>query len=142
MDKWLKNITCLSLPVLLLFFCLNVYAVSFKKTIRNESSIPWTIKVSVSYGNVYLTGCPINGPCTIAPHSSISAVYTTTDAYTSGTINFYCNTKQKYWGYGKYNNSYHSVFAFRDFQGDSKQVSFNNPNKGDVLIKSMLVPVC
>ena len=58
------------------------------RNIYDTSTSSWTFQVQPVGGNVYFlnTGCPQNGPCTLAAGSTTEIQYTQTGGVSSGTV--------------------------------------------------------
>lgn len=74
---------------LLCFTATSTYADNCNTTIQNNSNQPWIFRFAAFNGNVYFSGnvtCPVNGPCTIPPHTTVNIEYTHQDGYETGRV--------------------------------------------------------
>ena len=112
-----------------------------ERHIYNQSSQPWTVQAfpeltptRFPYGNVYFGGAcggSRNGPCTVAPNSSLVITYTTTDGISDGLITFRDNRGvQRGFNY----RGLASNCPYVAHSGNTGAVSVNAPANGDFAI--------
>ncbi|QBK06264.1 hypothetical protein DW355_17480 [Hylemonella gracilis] len=107
--------------------------------ITNNSSCNWTFQIESHYpqhGNVYFgnsntSSCTQrNGPCTVAPGTTIDLHYTYTDGASDGQMNITDSTgKTNAWIYG--NDVVNQCVSF-NHSGNTGSVALNDPSGGDM----------
>ena len=131
----------------LMLFCLSFIVPAFsiagggdswKRHIHNNSDQSVTVHTSTINGNVWFDGCvnSENGPCTIAPHSSMQIKYTTTAASCWGSFlwgNNNCNGEYRGGGQPGSHHAPHFTGS-KSCRLGTLTIEFDNPDNGDITI--------
>lgn len=121
--------------ILLILVCAPTFADNCVGSIQNNSDEFWTVRYSTFDGNVYFTGgsCPVNGPCIIPPHTTMSVEYSHTKGYVTGRL--FIEDSNHWLEKFSYGGKLWVRCPHIDHDGATGAVSLNEPANGSFVIE-------